>query len=189
MSGWGYVTLAVDDFTTRGVMQTCTQSSFIETIQDALGALRFLAEQSFVDPKRLAVVGFAQGGTTALSLALNRLPPLDDARVPPLPKAVVSFYPWCADARGRLATATLILAGERDDWNPAVYCEQWVQRHANDGAELKFAAHANAHHAFDNAEMGSGRNVFGHWLQYDADAAAQAMAETRAFLAKHLGGN
>lgn len=181
----GYVALFVDDFTTRGMRQTCKNSAFGETVQDALGGLIYVAKLPYVDVRRLAVIGFSQGGATALAIAMNRLPPLVEGLKPPVPRAVVSFYPPCFDIRGRLTVPTLVLAGDRDDWAPPSYCDE-LRKRTSDNVELRLVVYPGAYHAFDNQGLVGGRNVFGHWLQYDADAAAQATAEMRAFLAKHL---
>ncbi len=62
--GWGYVVLLVDSFATRGIEHACTGGySDIAGMRrsDAYGALAFLARQTFVDPQRVAAVGFSQG--------------------------------------------------------------------------------------------------------------------------------
>ena len=73
---WGYVLLLVDSFATRGVEQTCTGGSFFARAgnrpSDAYGGLAFLARQTFVDPQRVAAVGFSQGAWAALSVAEPR---------------------------------------------------------------------------------------------------------------------
>jgi len=63
--GWGYVVLLVDSFATRGIEHACTGGGFSDIAgmrrSDAYGALAFLARQTFVDPQRVAAVGFSQG--------------------------------------------------------------------------------------------------------------------------------
>ena len=59
-AGWGYVALFVDDFTTRGVRETCAVD-FNEALPDAYGALAFLSRLPYVDPARIAAIGFSQG--------------------------------------------------------------------------------------------------------------------------------
>src|SRR6476659_5674732 len=70
---WGYVILLVDSFATRGIEQACTGGSFFARAgnrpSDAYGGLAFLARQTFVDPQRVAAVGFSQGGWAALWVA------------------------------------------------------------------------------------------------------------------------
>lgn len=68
MTGWGYVSLAVDSFAPRGIKDQCTHMSPVR-LGDALAALSYLARLPFVDPRRIAVVGSSQGGVVALKLA------------------------------------------------------------------------------------------------------------------------
>jgi len=59
---WGYVVLLVDSYATRGIDHACTSSAFVTFLRrrpDAYGALVFLAGQTFVDPHRVAAVGFS----------------------------------------------------------------------------------------------------------------------------------
>jgi dienelactone hydrolase len=42
------------------------------------------------------------------------------------------------------------------------------------------------YHSFDLPNVGNGRQFFGHWLKYDADAAQRSVLEMREFLAAQL---
>src|SRR6202795_489533 len=70
---WGYVVLLVDSYATRrGTDHACTSSAFATFVRrrpDAYGALAFLARQTFVDPHRVAAVGFSAGARVSLSVA------------------------------------------------------------------------------------------------------------------------
>ena len=69
---WGYVVLLVDSYATRGIDHACTSGAFATFVKrrpDAYGALVFLAGQTFVDPRRVAVVGFSAGAWVTLSVA------------------------------------------------------------------------------------------------------------------------
>jgi len=69
---WGYVVLLVDSYATRGIDHACTSSAFVTFLTrrpDAYGALLFLARQTFVDPHRVAAVGFSAGAWVTLSVA------------------------------------------------------------------------------------------------------------------------
>ncbi|MBV8472514.1 MAG: dienelactone hydrolase family protein, partial [Hyphomicrobiales bacterium] len=74
IAGWGYVALFVDDFSSRGLKESCTVD-FPAATADADGALAYLAGRPDVDRARIAVVGFSQGADTALAIAA------DDPRV------------------------------------------------------------------------------------------------------------
>lgn len=62
LSSWGYVTLTTDRFESRGIETTCTTGLPASNVHDAYRALAFLAGHSAVDPKRVAAIGFSQGG-------------------------------------------------------------------------------------------------------------------------------
>src|SRR5712672_1795348 len=67
MSSWGYVTLTVDSFGSRGLKNTCGSGAPVDLALDAYRALNFLAQQPSVDPDRVAALGFSQGGWLVLS--------------------------------------------------------------------------------------------------------------------------
>jgi dienelactone hydrolase len=181
MTGWGYVTLAVDSLATRGLKHSC-DSLMSAREGDALAALRHLSAQSFVDPQRIAVVGSSQGAIVALQLISTRphffaVP--DDLKF----KAVVAYYPECSFATEQLTVPTIILIGELDDWTPAGDCERWMERRGGKGAPVKLVVYPGAYHSFDDPTLNDGLRVFGHWIKYDADAAQRSVAEMHEFLA------
>jgi hypothetical protein len=59
LSSWGYVTLTIDGFAPRGFTQ-CGKAvkDYPDLAFDAYRGLSFLAQKRFVDPRRVAVVGF-----------------------------------------------------------------------------------------------------------------------------------
>ena len=64
----GYVLLAVDSFGARGIADGCTGGgASVDMVMDAYGALLHLADLPFVDPDRIALVGYSFGGSVALS--------------------------------------------------------------------------------------------------------------------------
>lgn len=185
MTGWGYVSLAVDSFTTRGIKDSCDR--LLPSGQaDALGALHYLSNLAFVDPHRIAVIGSSRGGIIALQVASSH--PVDLFAVPDELKfkAAVAYYPLCGVATDQLTIPTIILTGELDDWTPAKDCERWMERRAGKGAPVKLVIYPGAYHAFDFQNLGDGRRLFGHWLKYDANAAERSILEMHDFLAAQL---
>jgi dienelactone hydrolase len=152
---------------------------------DSYGALHYLASLPFVDRHRAAVIGFSQGGSGALSAATARRFDLIATSTDLAFRVAVAFYPWCGVA-GDMAVPTLIMIGALDDWTPARDCERMMATRTGDGAPVELVVYPGAHHSFDNPALGAGQRLFGHWLQYDAAAAEDARARTRAFLARHL---
>ena len=178
MTGWGYVTLAVDSLASRGIAESCDRDMWSRK-GDALGALRYLSGLGFVDQDRIALIGASQGGGIGLQIASARA-----VNAPEQPKfrAVVAYYPPCRLAAEQLTLPALILIGEVDDWTPAGDCESWMQRRAGRGAPVKLVVYPRAYHAFDNPSGMIGGRYFGHWLKYDADAAQQAISDMHDFL-------
>ncbi|MGJ4950938.1 dienelactone hydrolase family protein [Bradyrhizobium sp. HKCCYLS20291] len=183
-SGWGYVVLAVDSFGPRGLAQACTRPA-PDRQADAWGALAYLSSLPYVDRTRIGVVGSSQGGMAAMRLASTH-----DVKIYDVPddlsfKAAVAYYPACSVASKWLAVPTLILIGDKDDWTPAQNCQQWMSLRPDKGAPVKLEVYPGAYHSFDSPRPG--RSLFGHWLQYDADATERSTAEMQEFLAVHLG--
>lgn len=184
---WGYVVLAPDSFATRDIKQKCLpDQTYLVRRNDALGALVYLSQLEFVDPERIAVVGYSQGGVAALTIASA-----SQGGVFEMPdalgfKAAVAFYPSCEVIATELAIPTFILNGKLDDWSLASNCELLARRSASRGAELKLSVYPDAYHSFDVTAFAEGRNIFGHWCKYDPDATERSSSEMREFLARLL---
>ncbi len=185
LTSWGYVSLAVDSFATRGIEEACRRP-MPDRQADAWGALLYLSKLPFVDRERIAVLGSSQGGIIAMRLASNHDVKLFDVPDGLNFRTAVAFYPVCSVASRQLAIPTLILIGELDDWTPAKNCEQWMALREGRGAPVKLVVYRGAYHAFDFPGLGGGRWWFDHWLKYDAEAAQNATAEAHDFLAAHL---
>jgi dienelactone hydrolase len=177
IAAWGYVALFVDDLATRGLKETCAVD-FPQALADADGALAHLASLPYVDPARIAAVGFSQGGDTALKIATGGAAGF---------KAAAAFYPPCANVAGAtLDIPTLILVGAKDEVTPAADCATLARQQAPGMA--KFVVYPGAAHAFDLPEFGAGTKVMGMLLAYDRGAALRSWTELRSFLAARLKG-
>ena len=155
----GYVVLMVDSFSPRGISRMCSPDRFdravyLERPRDAYGALRYLQAQPFVQPDRVGVIGWSQGGgVVLLSIRADSL-----GRPPDLPlgdfRAAVAFYPSaCAErAHRRPWTSTiplLVLVGDGDNWTPAEPCKGLVSAAATRGADARIHVYADSYHDFD----------------------------------------
>jgi dienelactone hydrolase len=178
IAGWGYVALFVDEFTTRGLKETCAVD-FPQGIADAYGALAYLAKLPAVDPARIAALGFSQGADVALEVAASRFAPPDGLAF----RVAAAFYPPCANqADAALRLPTLILIGGADQVTPAADCQALAQRQA----AARLIVYPGAGHGFDNPEFGGGKRILGMRLDYDRDAARRSQESLRDFLASRL---
>jgi dienelactone hydrolase len=184
LASWGYVVLAVDSFTTRGIGRACSQG-LAPRMADAYGGLAYLAGLPFVDANSIAVIGFSQGATATLEAVGQHDAELFDREGDRKFKAAIAFYPSCR-SEGAMAAPTLILIGELDDWTRASACTTMMASRTGAGSPVRLIVYPGAHHDFDVVSLQPGREYLGHRLEYNAAAAEQATEEVRQFLAQQL---
>ena len=186
LQDWGYVALMVDSLGTRGLATACG-GPFVDQPGDAYAALRYLSQQSFVAPERVAVLGNSMGGYSALYAVDRGLMAQYFRRFKERFRAAVAYYPNCGIPVTMMTAPTLILIGEADDLTPAERCRMMVAHARPDGAPIALTVYPGAHHGFNFAILQPGRSSLGHWLEYNAPAAKDAEGKVRAFLAANLG--
>jgi dienelactone hydrolase len=192
LAEWGYVTLTIDRFGTRGVTSACTSGLPPSTLHDAYRALDFLAGQSSVDPTRVAVVGFSQGAMLAL-LSVERGEIERSAKEKF--RAAVGFYPPCLGLKGNMTVPTLILIGELDDWTPARECrnlaegrDDWgISRERGKGYPIEITVYPGAYHDFDVPNFATPVKMLGHHLEFNAEARDRSIDALRKFLYATIG--
>jgi dienelactone hydrolase len=187
LKSWGYIVLQVDSFSCRGFSMKnryggTPYSQLIRTrSQDALDAERYLRSLRIVDIKKIAIIGWSQGGavvnylvgSTSLSSGF---------------KAAVSFYPLCNTMIDDIYTPLLVMVGEKDNVTHAYLCKSMLPLEGASN-ELTFKVLQNAHHAFDienaDAEFSWGSR-HGFKYLYNPEAASNAISMVNEFLKKHL---
>lgn len=156
LASWGYAALVVDSFSARGLKDVCghknwpTQADAETRAHDIDATLAWLGQQSYVDAKRLAYMGYSYGGGVALLRALSGR---SDSPASPA-RAVIVLYPDCAlaDAMGpRLAVRqpTLFALAALDDWTPISQCKAVMDRIAQGRELVETRTYEGAHHSFD----------------------------------------
>jgi dienelactone hydrolase len=187
LSEQGYVTLMVDSLGPRKLESGCFGDiGAAERVLDAYGAAAYLSGLPFVDGERLAVMGWSQGGSSALDAVI------EEGIGQPLGRpfrAAVAVSPWCGYAKALYAPA-LILTGEADQWTPARFCRRTVEALPAHSAPAEIVVYPDVHHGFTAPELAEGRYFDAgnrrYWLQYDDAAARDALARAKTFLAGHL---
>ncbi|MDH3472827.1 MAG: dienelactone hydrolase family protein [Rhodospirillales bacterium] len=183
----GYVTLMVDSLGPRNLESGCFGDiGAAERVLDAYGAAAYLSGLPFVEGEPLAVMGWSQGGSTALDAVI------EEGIGRPLGRpfrAAVAVSPWCGYAKA-LYAPILILSGEADEWTPARFCRRTVEALPAHSAPAEIVVYPGVHYGFTAPELAEGRYFDAgnrrFWLQYDDEAARDALARARTFLAGHL---
>jgi dienelactone hydrolase len=184
LKSWGYVTLLVDSFGPRGDSFICSNDELMKKYvpkraMDAHDAQSYLAGLKFVDPKRIAVMGWSHGALSTIA-SISEMPGKD---IVPF-QASIAFYPYCYKTLADLNAPLLILIGASDDWCPAELCSSSMPKGGKSTHEVILKVYQGAYHNFDWPDMDV---IFmGHVLQYNAEAASDSILQVRAFLEKHL---
>lgn len=193
IASWGYVTLTVDSFGPRGLKNTCGGGAPVDLAFDAYRALSFLVRQPFVDPARVAALGFSQGGWLALtSVEHGAVEQISQNKF----RAAIAFYPPCLGFKGNMTVPTLILIGELDDWTPSLECrnmvdgrDDWgISRRKGEGVPIRLVVYPDAYHAFDVPGLQTPIQFFGHHLEFNQPATDRSIEALREFLGETIGG-
>jgi dienelactone hydrolase len=154
--GLGVAVFIVDSFGGRGITDTGTDQSQLNTVAmtvDAYRALAVLGRHPRIDAERIGVMGFSKGGSVALYSSLRRFQRFHGPG-PLLFAAHVAFYPACQrrfiGAEDVTDRPIRIFHGEADDWLPIGPCRDYVERLRRTGKNAMLVAYPGAHHGFDS---------------------------------------
>lgn len=186
---WGYVTLAVDSYGPRNLKRgECSVRNSASRTLDGYAALDYLAQQPFVDPGRVVLMGQSEGAGIALSsVEFGWIERRFDRKF----RAAIALYPNCGGSSGMTTVPTLILMGERDEWTPAERCREMAEGRSSigitrdrggDRSKLRLVVYPEVHHAFDRTMFVTGRRVLGRWVEYNEAATQASVEEIRSFL-------
>ncbi len=167
----GFAVLQIDSAGARDIRNSCSlgenrATMYRERPTDAYAGLAYLQRRQSIDPERIYLMGWSQGGGIALltmnteSIGRPDPPPVHDFR------GAIAFYPGkCAGrfqvtpfttvAPGTWATIgpILILQGGRDDWTPAAPCVAFVRELQARGEPVDIIVYPDAVHSFDAPDL------------------------------------
>jgi dienelactone hydrolase len=196
-SSLGYVALMVDDFGPRGYPQGFGAHSYDNrpaelnevTVRplDAYGALAWLRTRSDVDPARIGLQGWSNGGSTTLAtMAVNPAPGIGPADGKGFVAALV-FYPACGlkgQFEGGYApyAPVRVFMGRADEEVSPKRCEALVEGSRAQGNDITIRLYAGATHSFDDPSTKRQK------VAANADATDDAVQRAMQFFRAKLGG-
>jgi carboxymethylenebutenolidase len=191
----GYVALMVDDFGSLGYPQGFERGSYDRrpaeldevTIRPlhAYGALRFLRSRAEVDPRRIGLMGWSNGGSATLAAMADDK--VGDMRVHGF-RAGVALYPGCGlrnrfEREGYRAYAPVrVFMGTADEEVSPQVCRDLVQRSRRLRSDVEIVLHPGAEHSFDSPTRSR------QGVEANARAREAAEAAILAFFRDQLGG-
>jgi dienelactone hydrolase len=200
LAAQGFLVVFPDSFGSRGLGSQCllrdrTVRPSKERVADAVATKQWLQRRDDVDASRISLLGWSNGGSTALWAAAADRKPRDEA---PDFKSAVILYPGCRqilqsaerrDWDSRLPL--LILIGEADNWTPAEPCRELAKLVASRGGDAVLVSYPNAVHEFDHPDRkptkrtglpSTGDDSGEALVATDPDARADALERVPAFL-------
>jgi dienelactone hydrolase len=188
LASWGYVVLAPDSFGPRGESNVCGRGPAVSgqmRVADVAGALDWLNAQPFVRKNDIGLIGHSHGGWTTMRAVQGNFGLAQRGL-----RAAVAYYPSCSAQFDRnVSVPLLILIGDKDDWTPAENCRRLQAAGFTQPSLVEAIYYPSAYHSFDafvgdrTITVADGKS---HRLAYDAEAARDAEARTKAFFDKHL---
>lgn len=195
LAAQGYVAILVDGFGPRGYPQGFGRGSYEDrpaelnevTVRprDAYGALAYLRSRPDVAARRVALLGWSNGGSATLAAMAA-----DDA-ITPRPerqfRAGVALYPACGlkgqFERGYRSYAPVrVFMGDADEEVSPRRCASLIEESRAAGSDISILLYPGATHSFD--DPGTRRQR----VQANASATEDVTGRVLGFLAQQLGG-
>jgi dienelactone hydrolase len=177
-----YAVLLVDSLGPRGVTSVCYGPqggvNLFRGARDALQAAEHLRRQPYVDPDRVALVGFSWGAM--VGLLTDSAHYVEALRAGRGFTAIASFYPGCFrifpsngrppldTVNGDIARPLLVLMGEADTETPASECLEKLEPLKKAGVPVDWHLYPQTTHCWDCEQFNgfSKIDVRGHHVEY-----------------------
>ena len=191
----GYVAVLVDGFGPRGYAKGFPAHSYdtrpaeLDEVAirplDAYGALTYLRTRADVAKDRVALLGWSNGGSAALSTMSADAPGISRPTPATGFRGAVVFYPACGlkgkfDDGYRPYAPVRVFMGTADEEVSAKRCTRLVEKSESLGGDIDITLYAGATHGFDDPSHKRSR------VRANADATDDAVPRVLRFLAARL---
>lgn len=153
----GIAAFILDTFTGRGIVNTLSDQSQLDSLAmmiDAYRALALLAQHPRIDPERIAVMGFSKGAVTAVYSSNERFRKLYDPVAVGFAAHIGLYTPCNVQYRDddKVTGAPIrLFHGIADDYVSIAPCRDYVERLKRAGANVSLTEYPDTYHAYDNA--------------------------------------
>ncbi|MDJ0686464.1 MAG: dienelactone hydrolase family protein [Alphaproteobacteria bacterium] len=156
----GIVAVVPDSLTPRGISETGTNQTRLSRanrVYDTFAVFRFVQTHPCVDPDRIGLTGYSFGGIVSIDSVETAL--VDRLGGGRAYKAVLPVYPSCQstfEESRPAATKVHLLLGGADDYTPASFCLDTIEKRREIGWDIEVTVFEGAHHGF-NSEFSARR--------------------------------
>jgi len=159
LNSLGVATFVLDSFTGRGIVDTLSDQSQLDSIAmvvDSYNALSLLAKHPRIDPQRIAVMGFSKGAVPAVYTSNQRFRKLY-GRPDVAFAAHIGLYTPCntqyRDDDKVTGAPIRLFHGIADDYVSIIPCRDYVARLKQAGADATLTEYPDAFHAYDTTAL------------------------------------
>jgi dienelactone hydrolase len=190
----GYVAMLVDSFGPRGHPSGFGLGSYEnrppevseQTVRplDAYGALQYLRRRRDINPQKIGVQGWSNGGMTVLVTIGEHSPGIENPTTTTGFRAAIAEYPGCGmDAlKGsyRAYSPTLLMIAAADEEVSPKRCQDFAKKAQAAGSRLEVKVYEGAEHNFDDPGKKKQSNPA------NREATADAMRSAERFFAAQI---
>ena len=155
LNGAGIATFLVDSFSGRGIINTITDQSQLDSLAmmvDAYRALALVARHPRIDAGRIAVMGFSKGAVAAVYSSNERFRKMYGPSNVEFAAHIGMYTPCYTTYRNddKVSSKPIrLFHGQADDWVPIQPCRDYVERLKKAGADVALTEYPGATHAYD----------------------------------------